>query len=193
MPSLGDHTQIGDHIHMKKGSILPLCAAALLAACHGDSGQAPAVDPALQNSAPVAARRGPTPGELTAGMVEAVTIGKSTVPVALKFDLGSRPMVGQPLDVVVAVMPQIAADSAVLLVTGSDGLQVAPDGGPTDMPSVEPTQVYRHNIKTIPTAEGVQLLNIGVSLKHDEITETRAFALPVIVASSTDAANSPKK
>jgi hypothetical protein len=183
---------LGDYSHMKKGSIPSLCAAALLAACHGDSGQALVVDPAQNKSAPAAVRRGPTPGELTAGMVEAATIGKSTVPVALKFDLSARPVVGQPLDVVVAVMPQIAADSAVLLVTGSDGLQVAADGGSTDMPAVEPTQVYRHNIKMIPTAEGVQVLNVGVSLKHDEITETRAFALPVIVASSADAANSPK-
>ena len=177
---------------MRKGSILPLCAAALLTACHGDSGQAPAADPGQHKSAAAAVRRGPTPDELTAGMVEAVTVGKSTVPVALKFDLSSRPVVGQPLDVVLAVMPQIAADSAVLLVTGSDGLKLAPDGGPVDMPSVEPTQVYRHSIKMIPTAEGVQLLDLEVSLKHDEITETRAFALPVIVAPSADTANPPK-
>jgi hypothetical protein len=169
---------------MSNGRTLALYAIALLTACHGDSSQAPVASPTPHLRAPVPAKRGPTPEELTTGMVEAATVGKSTVPVAVKFDVSAQPVVGQPLDVVVAVMPQIAADPAVLVVTGSDGLQVAPGGGPIEMPSVEPTQVYRHSIKMIPTAEGVQLINLSVSLKHDDITETRAFAVPVIVAPS---------
>jgi hypothetical protein len=172
---------------MRNGRTLPLCAIALLTACHGDSSQAPVANSAQHGHAPVAVKPGPTPGELTAGMVEAVTVGKSTVPVAVKFDVTARPMVGQPLDVVVAVMPQIAADSAGLQVTGSDGLQLASDDGPIEIPSVESSQVYRHDIKIIPTAEGVQLLSLSVSLKHDEITETRTFGVPLIVTQSSDA------
>lgn len=168
---------------MSKRRILP-CAVVLLAACHGDSGQAPLDKPARQESAPVAVKRGPTPGEMTAGMVEAATLGKSTVPVAVKFELLQRPMVGQPLEIVVAVMPQIAANSATVQVTGSNGLQMGPDEGPIDVPSVDPTEVYRHSIKMTPTTEGVQLLDLSVSLKHDEITETRVFSVPVIVAAN---------
>jgi len=177
---------------MSKGRTLSLCAVALVAACHGDSGQAPLSGLTPHPHAARAAKRGPTPDELTAGMVEAVTIGRSTVPVLVKFELPQRPMVGQSLDVVVAVMPQIEANPAVLVAAGSDGLQLAPDAGPIEMPSVEPTQVYRQSIRILPTVEGVQLLGLSVSLKHDEITETRAFSVPLIVAPSAALASGDK-
>ena len=173
---------------MNKGRTVSLFAALLLAACHGDSGQAPQPKLTPQAKTPAAVKRGPTPEELTAGMVEAVTLGKSNVPVAVKFDLPERPSVGQPLQIVIAIMPQ-AAGSATLQVTGSDGLKLAPGDGTVQIPSVEPTQAYRVTIATTPTADGVQLLGLNVSLTHDDVTETRSFSVPVIVASSGEAAS----
>jgi hypothetical protein len=169
---------------MSKGRTLPWFAVVLLAACHGDSSQAPQPKVMPQANVPAAVKPGPTPEQLTAGMVEAVTLGKSVVPVAVKFDLESRPTVGQPLEVVIAVMPRIAAGSATLQVTGGDGLQLAPNVGLIEIPSIEPMQVYRVNLTMTPTADGVQLLGLNVSLKRDDITETRSFSVPVIVASS---------
>jgi hypothetical protein len=154
----------------------------ILTACHGDSSDAPLTSTTPHIKKAPVAKGGPTPEEQTAGMVEAATIGKSTVPVAVKFDLGSTPVLGQPLDIAVAIMPQIPADSVSLQSTGSDGLRVTPDSGPIGFPSVEPTQVYRHTVNLVPSAEGVQLLGLSVALQHDEITETRTFAIPIIVA-----------
>jgi hypothetical protein len=37
-----------------------------------------------------------------------------------------------------------------------------------------------------PTAEGVHLLGFTVSLKHDEITESRTFSVPIIVGAGGD-------
>jgi hypothetical protein len=167
---------------MNKGRTVLLCGVALFAGCHGDTSQAPQISSTPHVKAPVPTKRGPTPEELTAGMVEAVTMGKSTVPVAVKFDLPERPVVGQSAEVVVAVMPQISADLAVLTVKGSDGLPLPDAAPPIEMPTVEPTQVYRHNVKVVPTAEGVQLLELDVALKHDDVTETRVFAVPLIVS-----------
>jgi len=170
------------------GRILAVCVAvALLAACHRDSSPAPVAKAAPRVGPPATAKPGPTPEELTAGMVEAVTVDSSTVPVGVKFELSQRPIAGRPLDVVVAVMPQIAAGPAILQVIGSDELKFAPGGGPIEMPSVEANHVYRHDIKVIPAAEGVQLLRVRVSLNHDEITETRDFSVPLIVAASAAA------
>jgi hypothetical protein len=173
---------------MSKGSALSLFAVALLAACHGDAVQAPVATVAPQTSAPVAVKQGPTPSDLTAGMVEAVTLGKSTVPVGLKFDLGGRPMVGQPLQVVFAVMPQVAASSATLQVTGGEGLQIGPDAGPVEIPSLDPTEVYRVSVTITPTADGVRLLGLNVTVKHDEAIEMRSFSVPIIVGTSADTA-----
>ena len=162
---------------------MALVAAVLLAACHGESKQAPAATPAPAAVAPVV-KRGPTPDELTAGMVEAVTIGKSTAPVAVKFDLPERPSVGKRFEIVIAVLPQIAAGSAMVQVSGSDGLQLAPNLAPIEIPSLDPGQVYRLSIPVTPTADGVHLLGLSVSLKEDDSAESRSFSVPIIVASA---------
>jgi hypothetical protein len=174
---------------MSKGRTLPVLAAVLLTACHGDASQAPVAKAMPTTGAPAAAKRGPTPEEMTAGMVEAVTSGKSTVPVAVKFGLGARPTVGQPLELTIALMPQVAASSATVQVTGSDGLQLAPGVTPIEIPSIDPTHVYRLTIMLNPTADGVQLLGINVTLKHEDTAEMRSFSVPVIVGSSVDTAS----
>jgi hypothetical protein len=172
---------------MIKVRALPSIALLLLAACHGDSNPATVPSGSAHAKESAAVKRGPTPEELTAGMVEAVTNGKSAVPVTLKFDLAERPTVGKPLEIVIAVMPQVTG-AASLQVTSSEGLQLAPGVGTVNIPSVEPTQAYRVTINATPTADGVQLLALNVSLTHDELTETRSFSVPVIVSKDNDAA-----
>jgi hypothetical protein len=165
---------------------LAFVAVVLLAACHREPNQAPAVSVAPAAVAPVV-KRGPTPEELTAGMVEAVTIGKSTAPVTVKFDLPQRPSVGKRIDIVIAVLPQIAANSGMVQVSGSEGLQLAPNFAPIEIPSLDPTQAYRLSIPVTPTADGVHLLSLNVSLKQDDMAESRSFSVPIIaVAAGSD-------
>jgi hypothetical protein len=172
---------------MNKGRVLALGAVVLLAACHGDAGQTPAAGLNTQSKAPAVAKRGPSPEELTAGMVEAVTVGKSTVPVTVKFELPARPQVGQPLDIVLAVLPGEAADGATVKVTGSTGLEVAREASAIGMGPVDPTQAYKISVSVTPTAEGVLLLALDVALKHDDVTDTRSFTVPVLVGSAESA------
>ncbi len=168
---------------MATGRVLAFIAVALLAACNNDSTPSPVAKllPKLK-FAPVPAKRGPTPDEMTAGMVEAVSLAKSSVPVGLKFQLTQRPAMGQPLEVVVAVLPEVAADSATLQVAASDGLQLVAGNTSREIPSIEAGQVYKESIMVTPTTEGVQLLTLTVVLKHDESSDTRGFSVPVIVA-----------
>jgi hypothetical protein len=160
-----------------------ICMLAAVGACHGDSGTPPPPTPTPKPhvSVPVVAKKGPSAEELTAGMVEAVSQGKSQLPVKLKFDLKQRPTLGQPLDIGIAVVPQIDAGAAGIQVTGGEGLTVAADANPPDLAELEAGQVYRQSVKVTPTAEGVILLGVTVSLKHDEITESRVFSIPLIV------------
>jgi hypothetical protein len=161
---------------MRVCTILPLCALLGVAGCHGDAAPQQTVTHIAKK-----AHRARTPSEMTAGMVEAATVGKSTVPVALKFDLTSRPVVGKPLDVVLALTSQ-ASGSASLKVSGSEGLAVPAAGADVDLASVDPTQAYKVTIPTVPTGEGVQLIGIEVTLSHDGVTEVRTFSLPLLVA-----------
>jgi hypothetical protein len=165
---------------MKTGRVLFLCSVAAISACHGDSEAPPQSAPTPHIRAVLPAKKGPTAAELTAGMVEAFSQGKSQLGVQLKFDLRQKPTVGQPLDVDIAVMPQIEAGAAEVQITGGDGLTVAAGANQIELPNVQADQVYRQSFKVTPTAEGVLLLGLTIALKHDEMTESRAFSIPVI-------------
>ena len=162
-----------------------LCAVAsigaTLVACHRESDTQPQPKPAPRVAAPPPVKKGPSAAELTAGMVEAAIQGKSLVPVQLKFDLVQKPTVGRPLDINLAVIAQIDASAAQIQVVGGDGMTIPAGTNQIDMPALEAGQVYRQSIKVNPNAEGVLLLNLTLTLKHDEITESQAFSLPLIV------------
>jgi hypothetical protein len=166
---------------MKTASVLVLCTVLLIGACHRDSETPPpAAAPTPHIRVPVV-KKGPTAADLTAGMVEAASPGKSDLAVQLKFELQQRPTVGQPLDINVAVLPRIDANPAEIQVTGGDGLTVAPGTTHFDLAAVEAGQVYRQSFTVTPGAEGVLLLGVTLSLKHDDTTDTRAFSIPLIV------------
>jgi hypothetical protein len=172
---------------MRRKLITTLCALAVLSGCQKESGTAPAAAKKAHERADMSGKQGPTQEEMTAGMVEAVTQGKSQAPVSMKFDLPSRPVEGQPVEVAIALLPQIAADKATVNVTGSEGLQLASEDNQFEFPAVDPAQVYRHNVKVTAAAEGVYLLTLNVTLKHDPLDDIRVFSVPIIVATALDA------
>ena len=177
----GDDMRMAGEKMKTSAKALLLCAVALVAACNKDSGSAPAARPVSQIKPKAAAPRpGATAAEQTAGMVQAAAQGKSQVPVELKYDITQRPKVGQPLDIDLALVAQIAASPASIQVTGADDVSVAPSPNQFDIPSEEAGEVYRETIHVTPNAEGVVLLGVTVVLKHDEIVDQRVFSIPII-------------
>ena len=161
--------------------VLLLVAAVSLGACNKESAPAPA-GAAVTNAQPkaqAAPKLRLTAAEQTAGMVLAASLGKSPAQVDVKFDLAQKPKVGQALDVNLALIAEAPANPATVQVSGADGLSVAP-GGAFDIASAEAGQVYKHTVSVTPETDGVQLLNVTVSLKHDEVTDTKVFTIPII-------------
>jgi hypothetical protein len=173
----------GDDVGMKmrpQGTgVLLLCTAALLGACHQDSGSAPATAAAPQAKAPIA-KAGPSAADQTAGMVEAAVQGKSVLPAQLKFELPQRPKVGQVQPINLAFIAQVPGNPATIQVSGADGLSVDPGASQLDIPATEAGEVYRHTVNITPTSEGVLLLAVKLSLKHDEMTDAKSFLIPII-------------
>jgi len=161
--------------------VLLLCSMLAVAACNRDSGSTAAPAPVAQIKPRAAA---PTPhataAEQTAGMVEAASQGKSSVPVDLKFDITQRPKVGQPLDINLALIAQFLASPATIKVSGGDDVSVAPGAQQFDIASAEAGEVYKHTVNVTPNAEGVVLVDVTVLLKHDEVVDQRAFSIPII-------------
>jgi hypothetical protein len=136
---------------------------------------------------PAAAKRAAATAEQTVGMVSAVGLVKSTVPVALKFGLRAAPKIGEPLAIDLALVPQVAADSALIQVTASDGIDTSAAGAQAPFEKLAAGESYKLSVTVTPTKSGVLLLGVSVSLKHDEITESRAFSIPLIVAEAAPA------
>jgi hypothetical protein len=114
-------------------------------------------------------------------MAAAPTLAKSPLPADLKFELAARPQKGQVLEIDLALVPQIAGGPATVQVSGSEGLDAAQGESRFEVPEVEAGEVYRHTLHMTPTAEGVLLVNITVSLKHDEVSDSQVFSVPIIV------------
>jgi hypothetical protein len=178
--SFGDDMGMAGTDGITRFRVLLLGAVAALSACNGDSAS-PAVSNAVTAAkAPLAAKSGSSAAEQTAGMVQAANQGKSQLPVELKFDLGGRPKVGQLLEINLALIPQIPASPASIQVSDAEGLTVAPGTNQLDIPTAEAGEVYRQTVKVTPNTEGVLLVGVTVSLKHDDVTDQRAFSIPVI-------------
>jgi hypothetical protein len=171
----------GDHTRMKIVRVLMLCTVAALSACNRDTGTPEQPAPAVHAKAVPAAKKGPTVEQQTAGMVEAASQGKSQMPVQLKFDVLNRPALGQVLDIDVAVVPQIDASPAEIQIAGGDGLTVDASANLINLAAVEAGNVYRQRLKVIPTVEGVLVLSLTITMKHDDLTESRVFSIPLIV------------
>jgi hypothetical protein len=170
--------------------VIMLLAIAGSAACdrHPDSTPVPVARPkvGVRAGAPI-----PNPQQLTAGMVEAVAQGKAQGTVDLKFDLLERPVRGRPVEIVIALLPQTAAESVTVAVTGSDGLKVDPDEEQFEVRAVEAARVYRHSIKVTPTTEGLYLLTFSVSLQHEQTSDSRVFSVPILVGNAVGAGSAP--
>jgi hypothetical protein len=167
----------------RSAKVLLLCAAVVaLAACNKDSGSVPAPNPEshVKPKAALAPRPGATAAEQTVGMVQAVSQGKSQAPVELKFDIAQHPKVGQPLAIDLALLPQIQATPATIQVNGADDVSVAPGTNQFDIPAAEAGEVYRETVNVTPNAEGVVVLGVTVSLKHDDVVDQRVFSIPII-------------
>ena len=178
----GNDTKMAGEKMTMRTKVLLLCVTAAVAACSQDSGSASPAKAVSQvkPKAAVAPKAGATVAEQTAGMVEAASQGKSSVPVELKFDIAQRPKVGQPLDINLALIADVAASPATIEVTGTDDVSVAAGANQFDIPAEEPGEVYRQTVNVTPNAEGVLLLGVTVLLKHDGIVDQRAFSIPLI-------------
>jgi len=164
---------------MMNGRVVAVGALLAMAGC-GDGSPSSAPVSAVR-AASALAKKGPSAQEQTAGMVEAASTGKSGVPVEVKFDLLNRPAVGQPLDVDIAVLPQIDASAATVQLTSVDGLDVPSGSNEFAFLTVEADQVYHRKLSVRPNAEGVLVLGLTVTLTHDEVVESREFGIPIIV------------
>ena len=128
------------------------------------------------------------PAELAlANMVSAVSSGKPTENLQLKFELRNRPTVGQPVAIEIALIPGQDLDRVYATFQGSDGLEIT-TGGKTDEIERPPVGVpITYTVTVIPRHEGVFSMSAVVLADSSIESVSRTFSIPVIAGSGVSA------
>jgi hypothetical protein len=172
-----------------------LLAGALVTACGGGNDNEAAVASTEQAKADKTAPAAPPANadEKHERLAAAVVDGKTTAPVDMKYDVLAKPALGQPFEVEMTFNTRLPADKLETEVTEASGLTIVGEKTATFSP-VEPGQSY--SSKVLVTGDNPGLYYIGVIAKVSTKvqTETRAFAIPVVIGDppSAQKASPPK-
>jgi hypothetical protein len=117
-----------------------------------------------------------------ASMVTAVSAtGKPGAPVDLKFDIASKPELGKPLQVTVAVVPRSAEISQLRLLFQSNEAFDVQSGSETVADAPADGVAVTHVVTVVPKREGVYYLGAVALVEGAGGSVARSFAIPIIV------------
>jgi hypothetical protein len=155
-----------------------LFAALLLALCACGSSNAPttASHAASGPKAPAA-----TSGTADPDMVAAVSASGSGPPISVRFRLDTKPVVGRPTQLVLALIPAdgIASSHIHGALQAADGLLLqSPKSFDLDVTSGgEPAQ---QQVTVVPQRDGVLSLSASVVIDYENTSLSRTYVIPLI-------------
>jgi hypothetical protein len=116
----------------------------------------------------------------TADMVAAVALGKTSVPVDVRFALRERPEVGQPATLDLLVTPSAPLERLVTSFRAEDGLKLRDGGDPSVRERPEPGIPIPHTLTVVAQQDGIFYVSATVlaDLGSEQIAHT--FTIPVI-------------
>jgi hypothetical protein len=170
---------------------LALAALATLLAGCGRGGDEQAAEPAkkpAEQPAATAAKAPVAADDPDSLKANAVTTGKTSAAVDLKYDVLSKPDPGQQFEVELVFLPRAAADSLEIEITSIPGITVV-SGGTARFENV--TAGERYPAPVVARADGPGLFYLGVAARmvSKVQTEARTFSVPVVVG----AVSAPEK
>jgi hypothetical protein len=113
-------------------------------------------------------------------LAQAVADGKTTAPVDMKYDVLSKPAVGQPFEVELAFEPRLPADTLDIEVTEAPGLVLVGEKTARFAP-VEAGQTYTAKVLVQGDSPGLFYVGVVAKMSTQVQTESRAFALPLVI------------
>jgi hypothetical protein len=168
-----------------------LLAGALVAGCGGgsDDEEVAAAATATKRARAEAAVDGSdaavppaSAAEKQSRLADAVVDGKTSAPVDLKYNLLAKPEVGVPFEVELSVSPRLAADAIDVEVAEAAGLTIVGESTARFMP-VEAGQAYTSRLLVRGDTPGLYYVSVIAKVSTPVQTETRAFAIPVVIGS----------
>jgi len=133
--------------------------------------------------------------ELGAGAPYDVT-PKPTAPIGLSYVLGSEPVVGQLLEIQLAITPAFDLTGGTLSLSADDPLPLIEPVGDVSLGTIAGGATVDVTIKVLPLVDRTEYLNVAVSGEIDGVVQTRAIAIAVRLPSNaplkTDSAPADK-
>lgn len=159
---------------------------AALAACGGDEPASPAATaarPAPVVDAPV----DPAVAAAAKRTTAALTVGRATAPVEVRFAVGAVPRAGEPVDVELALVTQVAVPTVRIDVQGGADVQVVEPATTVSLDKVQAGTLHTIPVRAVPSRDGTTTLTVAVTLQQPTGPESRTFQLPFVVGATPPA------
>lgn len=151
--------------------------------CHSESNSEQTPAPHAKK-APLPKKQEPV--DPLANMAQAVNSGKPGAAVDLRYDIQGKPQVGVPVEIELALVPQVDAESMNVHIGGMDGLALSGDLDPTTTaPKFQEAVKYRFT--ATPAREGVFYATVTANLVHNGVAMSRTFSVPMVVGAASAA------
>ena len=162
-------------------TIALLLVAALAAGCGGKSEEEAAANAvkaaaSAKQAAEQAVRR--SGDDRLANAV--VVTSKSSAPVDLKYDIASKPAVGQPFEVELTFLPRLAADAMDVEFSAVEGLTLVGDNA-MRFEGVLAGERYTAKILAQSDLAGMYYIGVSARMTTKVQAEVRGFSIPVVV------------
>lgn len=167
-----------------RAAAIAVLAASLLAGCGADKQPESAAVGGTPEPAQVEpAASAPPPADVAdekSRMATAVTVGKTSAPVDMKYDLPSKPGVAMPFEVELVFDTRMAANTLEVEISEAPGLVVVSEKTIKFEP-VEGGQSYTTKLLVKGDNPGLYYIGVVAKMSTSVQTESRAFAIPVVI------------
>jgi len=166
---------------LRAGSLSAMAAGLALTVAACSSGDAPAT--ATKSAGASAAKKTAAKprDEGLSEMVAAVSSAKAGPPVEMKFELRSRPEVGQVTIIDIALVPRAPIpDSVSASFQVGDGVEIVEGSQLARLDKLTDGAPIRHVVKILPKRDGIFALRAVVSFAVANQDWSRTFSIPVI-------------
>jgi hypothetical protein len=126
-----------------------------------------------------------------ADMVRAVSSGKVATEIDLKFALRERPVVGEPVDIDLALIPAHELDQVYATFSAADGLEITKGGRTSQIQHPEPGAPITHLVTIVPQRDGIFFVNATVLTDSPTNSTTHSFSIPIIAGAGIAASVAP--
>ncbi|HTV79266.1 MAG TPA: hypothetical protein VMF03_13480 [Steroidobacteraceae bacterium] len=132
------------------------------------------------------------PNQASSDLVSAVALGGSAdSSISLKFQVGQRPVAGQPVPLLVHLVANQPLEHLEARFHGDEGLDI-PKGGSFDPADhLQAGTALDHTLTVIPAHEGVFTLMATITTGTAAEALSRSFVIPIVVGPAPAAATGP--